>query len=59
MAETLSQRLQRSIDDVAKIARRHAREHSSEIADDVLSLYRKLLAHQRRADKSAAAQRDK
>lgn len=46
---SLSRRLKLSVNDVAKIARRHTYENG--IAKDVLALYRKLLAHQKRVDK--------
>jgi hypothetical protein len=54
---TLPDRLQASIDDVARCARRHANDRDSAVYDDVCALYRKLLAHKRKVDVSFAANR--
>lgn len=56
--KTLSERLARSTDDLARMARRHARDSGSTTYSDILALHAKLLARKTKVDSAAAAKRE-
>jgi len=47
--EQEQERLLRTIDDVARLSRRHSKDHSSDVRSEILKLYRFLIDLQKKA----------